>query len=62
MTLREAKLCMDCEEVFKGAGACPRCGSPVTVYLRGWVVPLSDLKSPPPGRIARSPLFGGAHE
>jgi len=42
MNLRDALLCIDCDEVFTTEGLacnprCPRCGSSVFAPLAGWV-------------------------
>ena len=44
MKLNDAKFCVDCEEVFEGSDACPKCGqSACSVCLSDW---LMSLKSP----------------
>jgi len=42
MNLRDALLCIDCDEVFAAEGSpcnprCPSCGSPVFAPLAGWI-------------------------
>ena len=37
MKIENAKLCMDCEEVFEKAENCPHCGSSSWWYLCRWV-------------------------
>ena len=38
MKLKEARICIDCDEVFEG-WACPKCGSEQVVYLNAWLLP-----------------------
>ena len=44
MKLKDARLCLDCEEVYEGA-QCPKCASGWNVYLRRWVKVLQDAVS-----------------
>ena len=37
MKLGEAKLCLDCEEVFKEGKACPACGSRAWFFIKKWL-------------------------
>lgn len=40
MNLRDARICLECEEVFEGAGAeCPRCVRSTSVWLFRWLLP-----------------------
>ena len=38
MKLKEARICIDCDEVFEGR-CCPMCGSEQVVYLNAWLLP-----------------------
>jgi hypothetical protein len=37
MKLREARLCLDCEEVFAGSETCPACGSRAWFPIKKWL-------------------------
>lgn len=39
MKLKEAKICIDCDEVFEGRNACPKCGREQVVFLNAWLLP-----------------------
>ena len=41
MKIRDAKVCLDCDEVFPiHLETCPKCGSPAFAWLAGWVKPI----------------------
>ena len=42
MTLKMARLCLDCEEIFEGKTICPRCGSQTWYPIMGWIRPMSE--------------------
>ena len=47
MKLSEAKLCIDCEEIFSGNGnECPACGSLQWRWLGRWLPPLCGPSDP----------------
>jgi hypothetical protein len=43
MKLTEAKFCIDCEEIFKGA-KCPACGGSHTIFLAKWITSLKPRR------------------
>jgi hypothetical protein len=45
MKLRDARLCLDCDEVHND-GMCPICGSESFAFISRWV-PLPDASRPP---------------
>ena len=45
MRLRDARLCLDCDEVHDGP-ICPACGSESFTYISRWV-PLPEQERPP---------------
>ena len=45
MRLRDARLCLDCDEVHD-ATLCPACGSESFTYISRWV-PVPDVERPP---------------
>ena len=60
MNLRDALLCIDCDEVFAIQGSptnprCPRCASSVFAPLSGWVGTRAALDHAP-GETARPRL------
>ena len=44
MTLKMARLCLDCEEIFEGKSRCPRCDSETWHPIMGWIRPMSEAK------------------
>ncbi len=42
MTLKMARLCLDCEEIFEGKSRCPRCGSETWYPIMGWIRPMGE--------------------
>ena len=42
MTLKMARLCLDCEEIFEGKSRCPRCDSETWYPIMGWIRPMSE--------------------
>jgi len=48
MQLRNARLCLDCEEVHD-APQCPSCASETFAYISRWV-PTPEHRTPPPTR------------
>jgi len=42
MTLKMARLCLDCEEIFEGKTICPRCGSETWYPIMGWIRPMGE--------------------
>jgi len=36
MKIQQAKLCLDCDELYTGEG-CPVCASRVYVYINKWI-------------------------
>jgi len=42
MTLKMARLCLDCEEIFEGKSRCPRCGSETWHPIMGWIRPMGE--------------------
>ena len=41
MRLSEARLCLDCEVIFRGP-FCPVCGSPHAPFISRWLNPTPD--------------------
>lgn len=56
MQLRNARLCLDCEEVH-GAPQCPICASETFAFITRWV-PAPERRERP--RPATQPVAGGA--
>jgi hypothetical protein len=61
MNLKDALLCINCDEVFAAAGShgnprCPRCASSVFVPLSAWVQTWTALEKGETNRLMR----GGA--
>lgn len=50
MQLRNARLCLDCEEVHEDAH-CPACASESFAFITRWV-PVPSTEAPPPGQPA----------
>ncbi len=53
MKLRDALLCIDCDEVFTAEGSacnarCPRCGSQVSVSMTVWLPAWNAYDNPRP--------------
>ena len=44
MDLRVARLCLDCEKIFKGGARCPRCDSKAWYPIMGWLRPMSEAE------------------
>jgi len=44
MTLKMARLCLDCEEIFEGKSRCPRCDSETWYPIMGWIRPMSEAQ------------------
>jgi len=44
MTLKMARLCLDCEEIFEGKSRCPRCGSETWHPIMGWIRPMGEAR------------------
>ena len=44
MTLKMARLCLDCEEIFEGKTICPRCGSETWYPIMGWIRPMGEAQ------------------
>ncbi len=42
MQLKEAKICLDCEEIFT-TKACPLCGRENYVNLENWIPSLTNI-------------------
>ena len=46
MKIRDAKVCLDCDEVFPiHLESCPKCGSMAFAWLAGWVKPIQPAAS-----------------
>lgn len=63
MQLRDARLCLDCEEVH-GEAMCPVCGSETFAYLSRWVPAPEGTRSTrptssPQAEVYRNLLDGG---
>jgi hypothetical protein len=56
MKLREARLCLDCEEVHQ-EGMCPACGSESFAYLSRWVPAPEGATPPPPATSEQAEVF-----
>ena len=56
MKLREARLCLDCDEVYQ-EGVCPGCGSETFAYLSRWVPAPEGNRAPPPGTSEQVEVF-----
>ena len=54
MTLRKARLCLDCEELHDQR-QCPVCASEAYAYLTQWVPAPERRKKPRPAIIAATP-------
>ena len=65
MQLREARLCLNCEEVHD-SHACPACASENFTYMTRWVPtgqhqkPERPVKTARPARTAQRVMFGSA--
>jgi len=58
MNLKDAKICLDCEEIFVGK-ACPKCGGGSWQWLQAWLMPIAGKKiSLAPARHCQA-LAGG---
>lgn len=47
MKRAEAKLCLDCDEVFAQANECPACGGGSWEWVGVWVKPLAGARQVP---------------
>ena len=56
MKLREARLCLDCDEVYL-EGVCPGCGSETFAYLSRWVPAPEGNRAPPPATSEQAEVF-----
>jgi hypothetical protein len=56
MQLRDARLCLDCEEVHD-AQACPVCGSETFAYLSRWVPAPDGGRRPRPASSAEAEIY-----
>jgi len=55
MKLKEAKFCLECEEIFPGPGEeCPKCGRSTSVWISRWLLPRARHGAARRGRLARS--------
>lgn len=37
MKIEEAKICLDCDEIYEGSSLCPNCGGRIGWPLREWI-------------------------
>jgi hypothetical protein len=56
MKLREARLCLDCDEVYQ-EGVCPGCGSETFAYLSRWVPAPEGNRAPRPATSEQAEVF-----
>ena len=56
MKLREARLCLDCDEVYL-EGVCPGCGSETFAYLSRWVPAPEGNRAPPAATSEQAEVF-----
>lgn len=56
MKLREARLCLDCDEVYH-EGVCPGCGSETFAYLSRWVPAPEGNRAPRPATSEQAEVF-----
>lgn len=47
MKVNEARICLDCDEIYSGPGLCPGCGHMYSYYLVKWIKPLHPPTGPP---------------
>lgn len=45
MKLEEAKLCVNCDNLYDNIGDCPKCGSEIFWKLKNWVFPMFDRQT-----------------
>ena len=43
LTLKTARVCVQCETLFSGRGCCPSCGSAESMPLSKWVIPMDRM-------------------
>lgn len=41
MKLQEAKLCLNCDEIYTGP-VCPKCATPHYAFVSTWIPPIKD--------------------
>ena len=56
MKLRDARLCLDCDEVH-GDGMCPVCGSESFAYVSRWVPAPETNRAPRPATSEQAEVF-----
>lgn len=59
MQLKQAMLCLDCDEISLTATHCPICQSRIVVQLAKWIPPISQAK---PNMTRREELMAEARE
>ena len=37
MKIEEAKICLDCDEIYEGSALCPNCGGRIGWPLKEWI-------------------------
>ena len=47
MKVNEARICLDCEEIYNDSGPCPACGSRSNWFLVRWLQALNAPAGPP---------------
>jgi predicted RNA-binding protein with PUA domain len=56
MKLRDARLCLDCDEVHRD-GMCPVCGSESFAYVSRWVPAPEGTRAPRPATSTEAEVF-----
>ena len=54
MKLQNAKLCLNCEEIYVGP-VCPKCATPHYVYVTNWIQSLENNDN---AKMLRDILYG----
>jgi hypothetical protein len=58
MKIKEAKICLDCDEIYEGTTFCPNCSGRIAWPLREWIGTIgresSELQEPSTSEL----LFG----